>query len=319
MPQGDKYIHFTNYLKRCHAQGQNKITLSFTEIEHIWGFPLSKSMRKYSWGNARALSYSLGWLRAGFTVTSCNLPAETVTFAYTPEKVSALLSGQYSRGQGKSAPAAKLPSNILAMPSASEVEKYLCAWDNVETYRLQESALNKLFFELAPRNDNIENILIKAATLNNFYSTNIFSIYPVAQHILSLDVDRRLRDHDLSLVSDISHVIFPSGKAKTLYSFATKYCSHHKPDVYPIYDDYISKVLRYYRDVDGFSKFTNEMLSDYLSFNTILHDFQLFYKLEKYTLKEIDQYLWQLGKTNFPKKYYRRVNDKRKGRHIDYA
>ena len=45
------------------------------------------------------------------------------------------------------------------------------------------------------------------------------------------------------------------------------------------------------------------MLLDYLSFNTILHDFQLFYKLEKYTLKEIDQYLWQLGKANFPKKY----------------
>lgn len=319
MPQGDKYIHFTNYLKRCHAQGQNKITLSFTEIERIWGFPLARSMRKYSWANDRTQSYALGWLYADFTVTACDLSAETVTFAYTPEKVSTLLSGQHSRGRETSASAAKLPSSVIAAPSASEVEKYLRAWNDSETYRLQESALNKLFFELAPRNDNIENILIKAATLNDFYSTNIFSIYPVAQHILSLDVDRRLRDHDLSLVSDISHVIFPSGKAKTLYSFATKYCSHHKPDVYPIYDDYISKVLRYYRDVDGFSKFTNEMLSDYLSFNTILHDFQLFYKLEKYTLKEIDQYLWQLGKANFPQKYYRRVNDKRKGRHIDYA
>lgn len=28
-----------------------------------------------------------------------------------------------------------------------------------------------------------------------------------------------------------------------------------------------------------------------------------FYKLESYTVKEIDQYLWQLGKANFPKKY----------------
>lgn len=303
MPQGDKYIQFTNYLKKCHEQGQDELTLSFTEIKRIWGFPLARSMRKYSWANDRTQSYALGWLYADFTVTACDLSAETVTFAYTPEKVSALLSGQYSRGRRKPAPAAKLPSNIIATPSASEVEKYLRAWDSMENYRLQESALNKLFFELAPQNDNIENILIKAATLNDFYSTNIFSIYPVAQHILSLDVDRRLRDHDLSLVSDISHVIFPSGKVKKLYSFATKYCSHHKPDVYPIYDDYINKILRYYRDIDGFSNFTNEMLLDYLSFNTILHDFQLFYKLEKYTLKEIDQYLWQLGKANFPKKY----------------
>ncbi len=319
MPQGDKYIQFTNYLKKCHEQGQDELTLSFTEIERIWGFPLARSMRKYSWANDRTQSYALGWLYADFTVTACDLSAETVTFAYTPEKVSTLLSGQHSRGRETSASAAKLPSSVIAAPSASEVEKYLRAWNDSETYRLQESALNKLFLELAPQNDRIENILIKAATLNDFYSTNIFSIYPVARHILSLDVDKRLQAHDLSLVSDLSYVTFPNGKTKKLYSFATKYCSHHKPDVYPIYDDYISKVLRYYRDVDGFSKFTNEMLSDYLSFNTILHDFQLFYKLEKYTLKEIDQYLWQLGKANFPKKYYRRVNDKRKGRHIDYA
>ena len=105
---------------------------------------------------------------------------------------------------------------------------------------------------------------------------------------------------------------FPNGKTKKLYSFATKYCSHHKPDVYPIYDDYINKILRYYRDIDGFSKFTNKMLLDYRSFHAILHDFQRFYKLESYTVKEIDQYLWQLGKANFPKKYWRCVYGKRK-------
>ena len=303
MPQGDKYIHFTNYLKKCHEQGQDELTLSFTEIERIWGFPLARSMRKYSWANDRTQSYALGWLYADFTVTACDLSAETVTFAYTPEKVSTLLSGQHSRGRETSASAAKLPSSVIAAPSASEVEKYLRAWNDSETYRLQESALNKLFLELAPQNDRIENILIKAATLNDFYSTNIFSIYPVARHILSLDVDKRLQAHDLSLVSDISYVTFPNGKTKKLYSFATKYCSHHKPDVYPIYDDYINKILRYYRDIDGFSTFTSEMLLDYRSFHAILHDFQRFYKLESYTVKEIDLYLWQLGKANFPKKY----------------
>ena len=80
---------------------------------------------------------------------------------------------------------------LSAAPSASEVEKYLRAWNDSETYRLQESALNKLFLELAPQNDRIENILIKAATLNDFYSANIFSIYPIARHILSLDMARR--------------------------------------------------------------------------------------------------------------------------------
>ena len=46
----------------------------------------------------------------------------------------------------------------------------------------------------------------------------------------------------------------------------------------------------------------------------VLHDFQRFYKLESYTVKEIDQYLWQLGKANFPKKYWRCVYGKRKKR-----
>lgn len=40
MLQGDKYIHFTNYLKKCHEQGQDELTLSFTEIERIWDFLL---------------------------------------------------------------------------------------------------------------------------------------------------------------------------------------------------------------------------------------------------------------------------------------
>lgn len=303
MPQGDKYIHFTNYLKSCHAQGQDKITLSFTEIENIWGFPLARSMRTYYWGNDRTHSYALGWLYADFTVTSCDLSAEIVSFAYTPEKVKALFDGGFNKGQGNTVNAPKPKAKNIALPSVPTVEKYLSKWNNSDKYRQQESALNRLFFELAPKNDNIENVLIKVSALNSLYSTNIFSVYPVALHILSIDVDRRLRNHDLSLVSELSHVVFPNGKAKTLYSFATKYCSHHKPDVYPIYDDYINKILRYYRDVDGFSKFTNEMLLDYLSFNAILQDFQRFYKLEKYTVKEIDQYLWQSGKENFPKKY----------------
>ena len=64
--------------------------------------------------------------------------------------------------------------------------------------------------------------------------------------------------------------------------------------------------------IDGFPTFTNEMLLDYRSFHAILHDFQRFYKLESYTVKEIDQYLWQLGKANFPKKYWRCVYGKRK-------
>ncbi|UTW70364.1 hypothetical protein KHA80_07545 [Anaerobacillus sp. HL2] len=42
-------------------------------------------------------------------------------------------------------------------------------------------------------------------------------------------------------------------KKKNFYSFATKYCSHHNPLDYPIYDSYVDEVLRHFRNRDGFS------------------------------------------------------------------
>lgn len=74
-------------------------------------------------------------------------------------------------------------------PSVEQVEYYLSAWDDLENYHLQEDALDRLFFELCPENTNISSILLKVVTLNDFYSTNIFSVFPVAKHILSLGID----------------------------------------------------------------------------------------------------------------------------------
>ena len=77
-------------------------------------------------------------------------------------------------------------------PSSEQVEHYLRAWDELENYHLQEDALDKLFFTLCPENIDMLDILLKVVALNDFYSTNIFSVYPVAKHILSLDIDARL-------------------------------------------------------------------------------------------------------------------------------
>ena len=187
-------------------------------------------------------------------------------------------------------------------PSIEQVDLYLDKWVELENYRLQEDALNKLFFELCPKNNNITDILLKASTLNNFYSTNIFSIYPVAKHIHGLDIDYRLESGDVGLVVDIQKTIIGE-KEKNFYSFATKYCSHHNPLAYPIYDSYVDEVLRYFRNRDGFSNFKDADLKNYEKFKDALIEFQMFYNLEDYNLKQIDQYVWQLGKNYFPRKY----------------
>lgn len=187
-------------------------------------------------------------------------------------------------------------------PSKQEVERYLKKWDNLENYVLQESALDKLFFDIYPNNKDINDILIKASTLNDFYSTNIFSIFPVAKHILNLDIDNRLKNGDETLVDDISNITI-NGKTKKFYSFATKYCSHHFPVIFPIYDSYVEKVLMYFQKKDNFSKFKKEDLKNYKIFKDTLINFKKFYNIEEYNLKDIDRYIWQLGKDYFPKKY----------------
>lgn len=187
-------------------------------------------------------------------------------------------------------------------PSSEQVEHYLRAWDELENYHLQEDALDKLFFTLCPGNTDMSDILLKVAVLNDFYSTNIFSVYPVAKHILSLDIDDRLKTGDVALVSDIQKVTI-NGVEKNFYSFATKYCSHHRPLDFPIYDSYVEKVLCYFRDRDKFASFKTPDLKDYAKFKGTLIDFRSFYGLDQYNLKEIDKYMWQLGKEYFPKSY----------------
>ena len=197
-----------------------------------------------------------------------------------------------------------MEENMIEIPTPckEEVIKYLELWDSRENYVLQERSLDKLFFYTYPNNTAIEEILIKASSLNDFYSTNIYSIFPVAKHILNLNIDERLKNGDETLVDDIAKVII-NGKEKHFYSFATKYCSHHFPIIYPIYDSYVEKVLLYFNKKDSFSSFKKEDLKNYKKFKEILINFKKFYKIEEYNLKDIDRYLWQLGKTYFLKKY----------------
>ena len=194
----------------------------------------------------------------------------------------------------------------IPTPNKCEVEKYLKNWYSLENYVLQESALDKLFFDTYPNNKDINDILIKASSLNDFYSTNIFSIFPVAKHIQKLNIDKRLKNFDESLVNDIANVTI-NGTQKNFYSFATKYCSHHFPKNYPIYDSFVEKVLLYFQKRDKFYEFKKENLKNYSQFKNILIQFKKFYGIDEYNLKDIDRYIWQLGKEYFPKNYKKKT------------
>lgn len=82
---------------------------------------------------------------------------------------------------------------------------------------------------------------------------------------------------------------------------------------YAIYDNYVDKVLCHLNRRDDYfhliypdSKtggFTSQDLKDYKTYMNAIGAFQKFYHLEEYNLKQIDHYLWQLGKEYFKRNY----------------
>ena len=59
----------------------------------------------------------------------------------------------------------------------------------------------------------------------------------------------------------------------------------------------------HFNKIDKFDSFKLNDLKDYGKFKMALIKFKKFYNIDEYGLKDIDRYLWQLGKDYFPKKY----------------
>jgi len=187
-------------------------------------------------------------------------------------------------------------------PNQSIVNSYLSKWKTLENYTLQEKSLSLLFHSYCPENNQLEQVLLKVSALNDFYSTNIFDTYTVAKHIINCNIDKDLKSGNESLVNKVAPVTI-NGKTRNFYSFASKYCSHHKPESYPIYDSYVDKMLMHFKKKDKYDCFTKQELKDYRRFIAIIKNFQKHYNLQSFTLREIDIYLWLAGKEYFPNKY----------------
>ena len=207
-------------------------------------------------------------------------------------------------------------------PSPEQVAKYQKKWESSQKneYGPKEIRLTKLFTDRFPKNVRFTTVLFKAKELNELYKTRISDshIELMAKHIVELDIDQRLANQDLTLVNDIAD----NEKTKRNYSFAAKYCSFHFPDDYPIYDSLVAEVLCHFYQEDRYSSylandkrmhriakachfyqedryssyFSKDDLKDYPTFHAVLMDFMKFYGLEECSLKEIDHYLWQVGK-----------------------
>ena len=185
---------------------------------------------------------------------------------------------------------------IQESPSVASIERFLAEFSQNPKAEVQDRALSQLFLKTYPSNSDIDEITIKVSSLNTLYSTQLRNhLFPVVQHIQSLGIDKRLKDGDLTLIDDLIATPLENGRLFRCYSFATKYCSFHNPEVYPIYDSYVYKVLVRLQQKD---KFAGDMVlnnRDYSSYCEAISVFRKFYGLTGYSLKQVDKYLWHLG------------------------
>ena len=219
----------------------------------------------------------------------------------------------------------KQPNNFKSL-TQHLVDHYINKWEHLENYKEQEIAINLLFKELLPKNDKFENVLLKATVLNKFYSTNILNIYSLSKYIYKIkNLDDRLAIGDKTLIDEISNISV-EGQNRSYYSFASKYCSHHNEELFPIIDSFVEKVIIYLIINDNETIINNKNISDemkfllsgkltkngiqkfirekYNNFVTILADIRCVYNLENVSFRDFDKCLWLWGKDMF-------LNDKK--------
>lgn len=177
-----------------------------------------------------------------------------------------------------------------------------------QNYSVQEDIV-KYAFGQYPENTELGKIEAKVKLLNLFYSTGMQATVKMAQHILSLKIDKKLEKGDLSIVEEIAKLPLENDKIRNNYSFATKYCANHYPDKYPIYDSLVATLFcnlfanqnlspykytsRKTSEKNSFTKseFANK-LRDYRFYVEVYRAFMKEYDLDGLTYREVDSYLW---------------------------
>jgi hypothetical protein len=143
-----------------------------------------------------------------------------------------------------------MPTEDLVRAACKEFDR-----DN----RVIEEALRELFGQY-PRNGDLRHVLLKCVALNALYSTQIPvhsekipNVVNMAEHIQrnSREIDGGVADGSPGVVDKIANIAVPGKPERCNCSFATKYCSWHKPEAYPIWDSHVLSYLSRLQEQTG--------------------------------------------------------------------
>ena len=192
-------------------------------------------------------------------------------------------------------------NEIIMNPSTDDVRRAGAQFDSDSNNKILEEALQELFGQF-PQNTHLAQVLLKVTALNTLYSTQIPlyhetipTIFEVAEHIVNLGIDSDLRRGVDGLVRSLATVEVPPKKVRFNYSFATKYCSWHNPEAYPIFDSRVYAYLCHLVNHGCIDRFIRNDMWDYPIFKRTIEGFKERNLLGEFTFKEIDKFLYLQG------------------------
>lgn len=253
MPQGDKYIKFTDYL--VERQKDGRVELYFSDIEKILGEKLPPSSRKNQWSNNNSRSLSAGWLNAGFIITLFPDLSESdpkVSFSYDQERADAILTGNTvdKRADYESVLKAFL-QDIDCLESLSEWSNKFNLFDVLKLSRTEIRHSNMLAWLFDPNEnhglgDRVLRGLINFIILR-YKPKNIDEFSMVSMDLYSFEVRREWKDIDLLLVSNdakvaicIENKIDSSEHSEQLEKYKKIMCSNYEDSGYDVVYIYLS-------------------------------------------------------------------------------
>ena len=125
-----------------------------------------------------------------------------------------------------------MSESIFPKPTKEDVEKEIEAFDKENG--IGEWLLGNLFSRY--RNNTVKSdVLEKVNILNRLYSTRLYSIEAMTNRILGVESFDSLLDAGSVDAAESIIECDLEGKSRSTFSFASKYCSWHDPDAYPIY------------------------------------------------------------------------------------
>ncbi|MEG2599402.1 MAG: hypothetical protein RSA66_08010 [Muribaculaceae bacterium] len=275
-------------------EDKSYVEVTFKKLEDYCGFRIINLYRPSFWTNDPLNAFAYYWLSHGILLHNVDIEKEMITF-YVDLKNE--ISSNISEND--------FPYlyEEFTKPTKEDVDYYLSIYQRDQQRISDDTILKNLFSTEMPSNTKFNQVSIKVAAIDQYFSRNLYHFRTIARHIVNLNIDKDLETGNSEIVNEIAKVKFSSYKEINNYKFATRYCYYHNPEEFPFYDPVIKDIINEHKRTSRIGGILQQDFLNYTKYKNILKKFRSYYGFEEYSLEDITIYLYYYGMSKFPKKY----------------